>query len=71
MNVTSAAGNIAVFPAGVGVGGVTPGSPLVCIRVSAEVGLQVCSWVVSRCEAAEDTLRKYRKRSIRGYNKRM
>lgn len=42
MDVTSAAGNFAVFPAGVGVGGVTPGSPAVSIGIPAEVRLQVC-----------------------------
>lgn len=39
---TSAAGRVAVLPAGVEVGGVTPWSSAVTVRVSAKVGLQVC-----------------------------
>lgn len=52
MNVTSAAGYVTVLPAGVGVGGVTPGSPTVSIRVSAEVRVQICSGVGQWCYTA-------------------
>lgn len=37
LSLTSAAGHVAVLPAGVGVGGVAPGSTAVSVRVSAEV----------------------------------
>lgn len=43
--VIGAAGYITVLPSGVDVGGVTPGSTAVSIRISAEVGVQVCSRV--------------------------
>lgn len=53
---TGAVGYIAVFPAGVRVGGVAPGSAGVCIGVSAEVGLQVCEGFVLWCVAAGVTV---------------
>lgn len=43
---TIAGGRVAVLPAGVGVGGVTPWSSTVIIRVSAKVGLQVRQWIL-------------------------
>lgn len=43
---TSAAGRVAVLPAGVGVRGVAPRSTAVTVRVPAKVGLQVCQRIL-------------------------
>lgn len=59
---TSAGGHIAVFPARVLVDCVTPGSPAVCVGVSAEVGLQVCEGFVLWCEATAQTQACHEKR---------
>lgn len=46
-----------MFPAGVLIGGVTPGSTAVCIRISAEVWLQVCQRAALWLIATEETFR--------------
>lgn len=66
-NVTRAVGHIAVLPAGAGVGGVTPGSSAVSIRVSAEVRLQVCEGMRLWCDATADTWRKVISSGVRRY----
>lgn len=49
---TVAGGRVAVLPASVGVGGVTPWSSTVTVRVSAKVGLQVGQRILLWCDTA-------------------
>lgn len=51
---TIAAGRVAVLPANAWVGGVTPRSSTVTIRVSAKVGLQVCQRILLWCHTVKN-----------------